>query len=683
MATSTLFIRTLAIRLILTVCLALLLTLGMQSLALAQENSAYGWGHNDWGQLGDGTNVTRVTPVQIGDLTDVAQVSGGDHHTLILRSEGTVWASGWNGHGQLGDGTITSRNTLVQVTGLTDVKQIAGNGYHSLALKSDGTVWAWGFNYNGQLGDGTLTDRTTPVQVSGLTGVVQISAGNWFSLALKSDGTVWAWGSDLRCELGSGSWGGNRTVPGQVTRLTGVVQIAAGGWHSLAIRSDGTVWGWGYNESGQLGEQGTFDVTEPAWIPGMKGVVQVAAGAYHSLFLKSNGTVWGLGDNRHGQLGEGTTSSDRWVPVQAVDLTDVEQIACGDFHSLAMRSNGTVRTWGDNRFGQLGDGTTTNHSTPVSVSELTGVVQIAAMEYFSLCVTSTMQRTALTSLTPNQAYGTVTLTARLLSKNTGLPVPNSLLHFSMTGSPVGETFTDSNGVARLTLPDPRDVGKYTFTAEFAGNVDFGPSSTTALFVIVPARTQALVRRVITSIGAPIRLDAFLKRSHDGVFLPNQTLAFSVGGTPVGTAVTDENGLARLAYQVPESAGVGVEEIVVSYVGDSNLKAAQGTGTLTVGKSQTRLRSASVAGRAGETVALRVRLLRYSDASGLAGKSVRFRLDSQGIEGTAVTDADGYATWNWPIPVGTASGMYRVTITFEEETLYLGTENTGAAVVVIP
>jgi len=253
-------------------------------------------------------------------------LAGGIYHTLALRSDGTVWAWGQNGAGQLGDGTTTNRKTPVRVLELTDVVGVAGSN-HSLALKSDGTVWAWGYNNSGQLGDGTTTDRNTPVQVLGITGVVSIAAGTWHNLALKNDGTVWAWGYNNNGQLGDGTTT-LRTTPVQVLGITGVVSIAAGSWHSLAFKNDGTVWAWGYNNYGQLGDGTTTQRNTPVQvsgltgIAGLTGVVDIAAGYFHSLALKSDGTVWAWGSNSEGLLGNGyTTNSNTPVQVRNSNLT--------------------------------------------------------------------------------------------------------------------------------------------------------------------------------------------------------------------------------------------------------------------------------------------------------------------------------------------------------------------------
>lgn len=257
-----------------------------------------------------------------------------------------------------------------------NAQRIAAGGWHSLAICSDSTVKAFGENASGQLGDGTTVDKSTPVTVAGLTGIIAVGGGGdqleAHSMALKANGTVWAWGSNLYGGLGNGTTV-NSMSPVQAVGLSNVKAIAAGGWHSVALKNDGTVWVWGWNTDGQLGDGTTTDKSTPQQVPGLTGVVKIAAGTYHVLALKNDGTVWAWGDNVSGQIGDGTTV-DRNSPVQVAGLTNVSAIAAGRFFSLAIKNDGSVWTWGENLYGQLGDGTTTDKSTPVQVTGLTGVV---------------------------------------------------------------------------------------------------------------------------------------------------------------------------------------------------------------------------------------------------------------------------------------------------------------------
>ncbi len=289
------------------------------------------WGGNSSGQLGDGTSVSRrTTPVEVSNLdgAELKAITGGGYHSLALKDDGTVLAWGNNQYGQLADGTNTSSSTPVQVQDpddpsgyLSGVETIAAGSFYSLALKNDGTVWAWGNNTNGresplfgsisgQLGDDEIPRSSTPVQVGGLPdGIEAIAAGSFYSLALKDDGTVWAWGFNRFGQLGDGTstdgavttceltGGGAMTnssctdsnTPVQVSELDGIEAIAAGSSHGLALRDDGTVWSWGFNQTGQLGNgsytlgTSTLGINTPMQVGELSTVKAIAGGGEHSL----------------------------------------------------------------------------------------------------------------------------------------------------------------------------------------------------------------------------------------------------------------------------------------------------------------------------------------------------------------------------------------------------------------
>jgi hypothetical protein len=203
---------------------------------------------------------------------------------------------------------------------------------------------------------------------------------------LKNDGTVWAWGYNNYGQLGNGTYS-NSNVPVQVSGLTGVTAIAWGWWHSLALKNDGTVWAWGYNKQGQLGDGTKTDSNVPVQVSGLTGVTAIAGSWKHSLALKNDGTVWAWGYNGDGQLGNGTNTNSN-VPVQVSGLAGITAIAGGYQHSLALKNDGTVWAWGYNGDGQLGNGTNTNSNVPVPVSGLTGITAIAGGGYHSLALKS-------------------------------------------------------------------------------------------------------------------------------------------------------------------------------------------------------------------------------------------------------------------------------------------------------
>ena len=329
------------------------------SLATKKDSTVWAWGKNSHGQLGDGSTITKSSPVpvQVPGLSNVAMIAVRDSHNLALKDDSSVvLAWGNNYYGQLGDGSTITKSSPVQVQGLSNVLMIASGGSHSLGLKDDGSVWTWGWNHFSQLGDGSTTHKSSPVQVPGLSNIAIIAAGSSHSLALKDDGTVWAWGYNNAGQLGDGS-ATNKSSPVQVSGLSNVAMIAAGSLHSLALKDDGSVWAWGFNNYGQLGDGSTTSQRTPVQAPGLSNVVMIAAGDAHSLALKDDGSVWTLGLNNYGQLGDGSCTS-KSNPVQVPGLSNVAMIAAGFFHSLALKNDGTVWAWGLNRDYQLGHGST-------------------------------------------------------------------------------------------------------------------------------------------------------------------------------------------------------------------------------------------------------------------------------------------------------------------------------------
>jgi alpha-tubulin suppressor-like RCC1 family protein len=364
--------------------------------ALTTTGGVKCWGDNDFRQLGDGTTTDRSTPVDVSGLTSgVSAIAAGNYHTCALTTTGGVKCWGDNFSGQLGDSTTTDRATPVDVSGLTSgVSAIAAGGLHTCALTTTGGVKCWGDNEFGQLGDGTTTDRFTPVDVSGLTsGVSAIAAGNYHTCALTTTGGVKCWGYNGFGQLGDGTAFINSVTPVDVSGLTsGVSAIAAGDYHTCALTTTGGVKCWGNNSSGQLGDGTTTGSATPVDVSGLtSGVSAIAAGGLHTCALTTTGGVKCWGNNSSGQLGDGTAPIKSVTPVDASGLTSgVSAIAAGGSHTCALTTTGGVKCWGDNNLGQLGDGTTTGSATPVDVSGLTsGVSAIAAGDNHTCALTTT------------------------------------------------------------------------------------------------------------------------------------------------------------------------------------------------------------------------------------------------------------------------------------------------------
>ena len=436
------------------------------------------WGLNGNGQLGDNTTTNHLRPMPVttsGALAGktVVAIAAGGSHSLALCSDGTVAAWGWNYFGQIGDTTTTNRLAPVAVNTATNsalygkaVVAIAAGGNHSLALCSDGTVVAWGRNSSGQLGDDSTTQRSVPVAVNTAPGsalrgkkVVAISAGGGHSLALCADGTVAAWGYNADGELGDNS-NSDRHIPVAVNTASAsalqgqtVVAIAAGGQHSLALCSDGTVAVWGWNGWGQLGNNtvswrlvpGAANTDSGVSALADRTVVAIGAGDSHNLALCSDGTVAAWGADDLGQIGDntgGNYAARRLVPVvvntnsgvSALSGRAVIAIAPGHEHGLALCGDGTLAAWGYNDFGQLGDNTTTSRLAPVAVN----ATSLAAGARFT-CVAGADHTIALVAL---PATAIIWTSAKMLD--------NGSFQLAFTNTP--GAFLGVLATTNLTLP---------------------------------------------------------------------------------------------------------------------------------------------------------------------------------------------------------------------------------------
>jgi alpha-tubulin suppressor-like RCC1 family protein len=308
----------------------------------------------------------------------IKTVEAGNDFSFVIDMDGMLWSWGRNHNGVLGVGLSPASFVPLRVAAIHEVVAVSAGRFHALAITADGKVWSWGSNYRGELGNGTTTEADTPQIVDGLSGIVAVAAGAEQSMALGSDGTIWAWGNNSQGVLGTGTMEFALTTPLQVLGpfgqglLTNVTNIAVG-WdgHFQAVRSDGTVWGWGQNGAGQLGigvpTPGTVLVRAPIQVKGpegigfLDGVVSVVAGTQYSLVLRADGTVWGWGKGLGGQLGTGIFERS-YTPIQTAGpdgvghMNDATEIAVGLHSSLALTGDGAMWGWGWNNDGQLGDG---------------------------------------------------------------------------------------------------------------------------------------------------------------------------------------------------------------------------------------------------------------------------------------------------------------------------------------
>jgi len=306
--------------------------------------------------------MNRLIPVQVQGLNNIKNISACQNNSLALKNDGTVWNWGYNGIYY--DNGI---NFPYQVSNLDICIDISAGFTSSIAVKYDGSIWSWGDN-NILVGGMHSSFGNSPTQFVGLNSVQKIVPKFYYSfLALGNDTTLWSWGENWSGILGDGTLVSKYT-PVQIS-INDVIEIVCGYASAVALKKDGTVWTWGCGGYGVLGngtEDFGFFQTVPIQIQNFNNIAEIAAGRHFNLALKNDGTVWGWGQNYYGQLGDGTFIN-RLIPVQVQGLTNVISIYTGLSHSIAIKNDGTIWVWGLNDFGQLGDGTTINKNLPIQL----------------------------------------------------------------------------------------------------------------------------------------------------------------------------------------------------------------------------------------------------------------------------------------------------------------------------
>lgn len=341
-------------------------------LAVRTDGSLWGWGQNSSGQLGDSTTLARLVPTRIGSAATWREVAAGSGHTAGVQADNSLWAWGYGGSGGVGSPLLvpgTHTSTPTQLSTPSTWQSLALGADYTIGLRPDGTLWAWGRDLSGQLGNQALATlqytQYTPAPVGSATTWQQVAAGNAHTVAVRRNGTLWAWGNNTYGQLGLGTAiVNNQFSPVQVDTSTAWRSVVAGFGHTVAVRRDGTLWAWGLNGNGQLGDGTTITRKKPVQIGTATTWQRVAVGPNCTLAIRTDGTLWSWGENQYGQTGNGTNAL---FPVQVGSATTWWQVAAGKRHTLALHQDGTLWAWGDNSDGQLGLGTILNSYGPVQV----------------------------------------------------------------------------------------------------------------------------------------------------------------------------------------------------------------------------------------------------------------------------------------------------------------------------
>lgn len=524
--------------------------------------SALAWGMGSYGELGDGLfSEPSDVPVQVHELSFVTAVAAGLRHGLALLADGTVMAWGSDTRGQLGEEGASGTATPIPVEGLSGVKAIAAGGNSSYALLSNGTVWAWGDNESGQLGDGNDAESEVPVEVKGLSGVTAISAGEEHVLALLSNGTVVAWGNNESGQLGTGSTK-STNVPFAVKGLSGIAAVAAGGEFSLALTEEGSVVGWGSDQYGQLSnptvEEGLSETPMPVAAGTLVNVKAISAGHAHALALLDNETVEAWGEDAYGELGNGTIGASQEAPVAVSSLSGVTAISAGNHDSAALLGSGSVKTWGIDKWGNLGDGVIGEPSpVPVSVVGVSKVAGVSAGGFHMLGFGEPIPTvsTVTPAQGPNAGGATVTIEGGDLTGASAV----------MFGGVAAKSFV-VDSAEKITATSPAGTG----TVDVTVTTPTGTSTKTAAdhYTYLAPPTVA----VISAKSGPATGGTALTITGAG-FNGATAVHFGAAAAPAGTFTVTS--ASTIAVTSPPSAVAGDVYVTVTGPGGTSAPAKKG------------------------------------------------------------------------------------------------------------
>ena len=719
------------------------------SMARKSDGTVSTWGRNNLGQLGNGSTTQSSIPLTLGSPTNVVAIAAGGTHSLAIRSGTQTRTWGGNLYGQFGNGgfapddcdpgaaILPCANIALPVTTLNSVVAAAAGELHSVALTSDGTVWSWGDDSTGQLGNGVGTPNScnapfftpcalSPVPVSGLGNVVAVAAGERHSVALLRDGTVWAWGSNVLGQLGNGGLSPDdcdsgpgtlpcRISPVQVSGLTNIVAIAAGGSHSLALRDDGSVYAWGRGTSGQLGNGVSSGSNVPVQVSGLtNAVTKVAAGGNHSLALRSDGTVVAWGSDASGQLGNGGAATNSPTPISVGGLANIAAVAAGGSHSVAVRGDGTVAAWGAASPALLGNGgvapdtcgATACALAPVTVTSLINIVAVAAGAVHNIAIAPPADTTSVNATgAPSATYGTASVALSATITNTGgaTSVNEGTVTFTVrnsssaiVGSPV-TSGTVVGGTASVNFPlTGVTAGSYTVHVTYSGSTNFLTSTdlTPATLTISKANTSVTANSATANYGATsVSLGATVQNTSNGATLTGGTVTFTVSGVCTSGAISIPTSASSATVNFTcnlGSAAAGSYTISATYSGDTNFNGSVGSNTLTFSKASTATTVGNVSATYGDaSVTLTGSVANTTNNASFTGGTVQFTVTQGATTVCSVTSAAVVGTAPRPVsvscpltvPIRHGAGSYTIAATYSGDTNFSGSTATAGTLTI--
>jgi alpha-tubulin suppressor-like RCC1 family protein len=566
-----------------------------------------GWGTGSQGQMGNGTTAAaNLTAVQAkgaggsGFLGNVTTLAAGAYHSVAVRSDGSAWTWGNNSNGQLGNnsnfcspGPCVGSSTPVQVVGaggtgtLANVVSVAAGATHTVALRSDGTVWTWGDNSSGQLGNGSTCSPApcgskVPVQVVGqggvgtLANIVAVAAGGSHSIALASDGSVWSWGLNTNGQLGDNTMTLRNTpvhaltgVSGCAVNLCNIVAVAGGAGHTVGLSADGTVYTWGYNLHGQLGNGNTAtDMHTPVHVCAvgqtapcgafLSDIGAISANGWDTMAASNAGTAYTWGFGTYGELGNNSTTANQNVPVQVSGLANVATISEGTYHSTAVKADGSVWSWGNNGDGELGNNTASCGASPCVGSQVP--VQVSGLNnsgslfgqgptgggaFFDLALVTVPTVTAVSPATGATGGGTtVTITGSGFNGATTVRFGATSVAFTVISDTQVTATSPANAAATvdITVTTPYGVSTTSTADQFT-------------FVIQPLVGLVSGNRGPTTGGQPVVISG-------SNFTASSTVAFGATASPTVTFVST----TRLIATAPAVAAAGTVDVTVTISG---------------------------------------------------------------------------------------------------------------------